>query len=181
MQGYNEDLQVAPVKTQTDLDDYISISAEIEYRQDTGKFYSKRKRGNVSAGKELGSKVGKDKIYLRIHVNGKRYLSHRLAWLLTHKRWPTTEIDHINGDSLDNRITNLRELSQELNVQNIVKPYSSNSCGYLGVCYHKNSGKYRATVRLKGKSYHCGSFDDPETAHLAYLETKRKLHEGCTI
>jgi hypothetical protein len=51
--------------------------------------------------------------------------------------------------------------------------------GYLGV--RKQGNRYLAGVQVKGKNVHLGSFGDPLSAHLAYVEGKRKLHVGCTL
>ena len=153
----------------------------VDYNPETGEFFTKKSRGNIAAGTKIGSIDGKAKKYLRSMICGKHYLLHRVAWLISHGKWPDGDIDHINGDSLDNRLCNLRDVPENINVQNIRSAYRSNKSGYLGVCWHKQSQKYRATVKHDNKLYHCGSFDDPEKAHEAYLQMKRKLHDGCTI
>lgn len=55
---------------------------------------------------------------------GKKFLAHRLAWLLYYGDWPTGNIDHINRDRSDNRIENLRDVSQSVNLLNHGKPFS---------------------------------------------------------
>ena len=47
--------------------------------------------------------------YVRIGIDGRKYTSHRLAWLYVHGVWPSDQIDHINRNRSDNRIANLRE------------------------------------------------------------------------
>jgi hypothetical protein len=76
-------------------------------------------------------------------------------------------VDHINGDSLDNRQTNLRFATPQQNLQN--KRLSSLSCtGLKGVGWHKERRKFHARIQLQGIRYHLGFFEDAETAALAY-------------
>lgn len=91
------------------------------------------------------------------------------------------DIDHINGDGLNNRRANLRSVSNAVNAQNQRKPKSNNKNGFLGVSWHKQSGKWEAKIGTDGKRKYLGLFDDPSIAHEAYLTAKRNLHEGCTI
>ena len=69
--------------------------------------WKKFTNGRVSVGSQAGSIIKKR--YAMIHINGKCYLSHRLAWFYVHGKWPKGWIDHINHDRLDNRIENLRD------------------------------------------------------------------------
>ena len=115
--------------------------------------------------------------HVQIRVLGTLHMAHRLAWLYTYGAWPTETIDHINGIKTDNRIANLRNVSQQLNNQNQIK--SRGPSGYLGVSKYRD--KWRAQIRLSGVSIHIGYFYTPEEAHAAYVEAKRKLHAGCTI
>ena len=75
-------------------------------------------------------------------------------------------VDHINGDMLDNRLCNLRVVSQSENLFN-TKMYSSNSTGYKGVCYDDNAKKYKASIRVNGKAKHIGLYTTAEEASLA--------------
>jgi hypothetical protein len=83
-------------------------------------------------------------------------------------------VDHINGDSLDNRQTNLRFATPRQNVQN--KRLSSLSLtGLKGVGWHRDRRKYHARIQLQGIRYHLGFFDNAETAALAYDCAARRL------
>lgn len=118
--------------------------------------------------------------YRRVSLFSQRYLAHRLAWFYTHGVWPKQHIDHINGDKGDNRIENLREVDDRLNLENLRSPKATNLLGVLGVHVIPN-GRIRARIQVRGKSVHLGLFDTLEDAQQAYLIAKRKLHEGCTI
>ena len=84
---------------------------------------------------------------------------HRIVWILYYGKWPTL-IDHINGDKTDNRIENLREVSQGDNRMNSVYPWRPNAqTGLPGVyedarCFRiKNSGK-RLSFHDKYEAFH---------------------------
>lgn len=119
--------------------------------------------------------------YINIMLNGKQYAAHRLAWALHFGRNPDGEIDHVNMIKDDNRIENLRDVTRSLNQQNRTKCRKDNSCGLLGVCLVKKSGKFSAEIRFNGNRLKLGHHDTPQQAHQAYLEAKRRLHSTCTI
>lgn len=119
--------------------------------------------------------------YRQIKINKKTYLAHRLAWLYVYGHWPSADIDHINGDRLDNSIQNLRDVCRLVNTQNLRKPLAQNKLGILGVFFDKQSGKFRSFIRVSGKKKYLGGFADPMDAHDAYVRAKRIYHEGCTL
>lgn len=130
-----------------------------------------RKLGLAGAINNLG--------YRLIGIVGKKYRAHRLAWLYVHGAWPTGEIDHINGIRDDNRIENLRDVSNRVNQQNRRKALKSGSTGLLGVSPTKRG--FKAAISLNKASRYLGRFDTAEEAHAAYVDAKRELHEGCTL
>jgi hypothetical protein len=119
--------------------------------------------------------------HLRVAFDSKKFLAHRVAWLYVYGKWPDNDIDHINGDPTDNRVENLRDVTNRINRQNMRNPRGKSNSGLLGVFLHKETGKWRARIQLDGKGIHLGLFDTPEAAHEAYLVAKRKYHAGCTI
>jgi hypothetical protein len=56
--------------------------------------------------------------YTRIRINGNLFRAHRLVWFVTYGKFPDNDIDHIDGDKSNNRIENLRDVSQRVNSQN---------------------------------------------------------------
>ena len=117
--------------------------------------------------------------YLLICIDGQRISAGRVAWVLSHGRWPQWHIDHIDGDKLNNVISNLRDVPNEVNAQNKRKATSRSALGCLGVS--KVRQKYVAVLSYQGKRYRFGRFDSVEEASKAYIEGKRRLHEGCTL
>jgi hypothetical protein len=92
------------------------------------------------------------------------------------------EIDHINGNGLDNRRSNLRVVTRSENMQNQRKARADNkSSGLLGVSWHKPGRNWTAQITIAGKRTHLGIFDTSSEAHAAYLSAKRNLHDFCVI
>jgi hypothetical protein len=104
----------------------------------------------------------------------------RLAWLYTYGVWPSGQIDHIDGQPSNNRISNLRDVSIAGNLQNITRARKQNKSGFLGVTTCKTGGYVASIEHNRNKTY-LGWFKTPEAAHAAYLDAKRKLHSTCTI
>jgi len=152
----------------------------LHYAPDTGLFtWRVSPRRNISCGQLAGS-FNSDG-YLQISIHNRSYKAHRLAWLYTFDRWPICEIDHINGDKSDNRIENLRDVSRNENQHNTRRARAHNASGFLGVGLHKQTGKWRARIRVNKNLTHIGLFNTPEEAHQAYIVAKRKLHAACTL
>ena len=156
------------------------VGSLLTYCSDTGMFTWKEKPAvGVSVGSQAGSisRTG----YRRIRIRGKGCQAHRLAWLLVKGVWPEGHIDHINGDRMDNRISNLRQVTCQQNAENRRSPSASNKSGYLGVSWCATDKKWKAQIFSRGKCKSLGRFDSAEIAHQAYLSAKRAIHEGCTI
>lgn len=83
------------------------------------------------------------------------------------------EIDHINGNALDNRRENLRIATRSQNAMN-TRMYANNKTGFRGVRRTKN--KYEASITSDGKRYPLGFFDTAEEAHEAYKAKAKELH-----
>lgn len=100
-----------------------------------------------------------------IRCNG--VLGHRLAWFLYYNERPPKFIDHINRIKDDNRICNLRDVTQRENNQNIDK--SKKSSKYIGVSYIARIKRWRAYTKINGIQINFGCFKTEEEAYLAYL------------
>jgi len=158
------------------------LSSIICYDKSTGIFKWRIYRSATAIAGSIAGNTSHVSGYRLIKISRKSYLAHRLAWLYVYGEWPVDEIDHINGITDDNRIDNLRQATRKQNQQNIRMPKSTNKAsGFLGVHWHNQNKKWEAKIRDNGKTIHLGLFDDPYLAHLRYVETKRKIHEFCTI
>ena len=105
-------------------------------------------------------------------IFGSHYLAHRVIWAMMHDEWPDT-IDHINGVPSDNRIKNLRSVSQSENCRNAKRP-SNNKSGVCGVCWHKQKNKWAAQIKAGGKQKNLGYFDDFDDAVAARKKAEIK-------
>lgn len=156
------------------------LRERLAYSKETGQFtWLVSGRGLPGIGKVAGSPaVGG---YWRLHMKGVTYLAHRLAWFYVYEEWPKFEIDHINGNRLDNRIANLRDVPMDQNRQNQRKHHKTNKSGYFGVHFCKTKKKWRASIMYNRTQHRLGYYSTPEEAHASYIEAKRKFHPGCTI
>ncbi len=84
--------------------------------------------------------------YRAVGINSVKYLVHRVVWLIIHGEFPPKEIDHINGDKSDNRLTNLRAVSRHENNRNL-KLSKRNTSGVIGVSYDKRRNKWIARIQ----------------------------------
>jgi hypothetical protein len=152
----------------------------LHYDAASGRFTWLRAAPGRRAGSAAGC-VNKRLGYRVIRIVQTLFYEHRLAWLYTHGEWPAFEIDHINGDRSDNRLSNLRSVTRRVNQQNQRRPNSRNRLGVLGVVYVERLRKFRAEVIDGDKRHYLGLFASSDAAHAAYVKTKRQVHEGCTI
>lgn len=111
--------------------------------------------------------------YVQICIDQIIYKAHRLAWFYHYGKWPTDQIDHINGIKSDNRIANLRQADFSRNQANS-KRRINNVCGYKGVCLHRLSGLYMARIMVDRENIFLGYFKTPELAHDRYLIAAKK-------
>lgn len=146
----------------------------LRYDPETGGFtWIKATGKKVRPGKPAGS-VSKTHGYAILGVDGTSYRAHRLAWLYVYGHFPEGHIDHINGDTSDNRLCNLREATRTQNLANS-RRYKNNKSGLKGVHWHPQSGKWRVQVRLNRRNHHVGLFADRHDAHRAYLDAASQL------
>ena len=110
--------------------------------------------------------------YRRGKIFQKSIYLHRAAWVISYDNWDFDEIDHINGNILDNRIKNLRAVSRCQNMKN-AKMNSKNTSGYNGVFWNKKNKKWIAQIEVDKKRKYLGSFDDIRCALAARLEAQR--------
>lgn len=95
--------------------------------------------------------------YRLISTKGRTYQASRLAWFLHHGRWPLHNIDHIDGNPLNNRVHNLRDVPQGINMMNRNK-FKNNKSGITGV--HKEERGWRVRVSINGKKKCLGIYKD---------------------
>lgn len=141
-----------------------------------GVLYWKKKTSStanqIKIGEVAGS-VSKNR-YESVWLNKKSYLVHRLIFLFHHGFLPKA-IDHIDGNSKNNKIENLREATLSQNCQN-QKIRNTNTSGTKGVWFHKQSNKWQVALCINKKRKHLGSYKDLELAELVATEARNKYH-----
>jgi hypothetical protein len=124
-----------------------------DYDPDTGIITRKDRKGSNGSIDAYG--------YLIIKIKGEQYKAHRLAWLYVHGEFPSNVIDHINGDKLDNRIENLRDVPQAINVRD-TKREPNKDTGEVGIWVDNTTkgliAKY--TTSINGKTYRFRELSD---------------------
>jgi hypothetical protein len=112
--------------------------------------------------------------YLQMKIGKKLYRYHRVTYKLWNPDWNIDDgsqdnsIDHINGNTTDNRIQNLRNVTNQQNCFNRTK-----SKGYH---WHKKDNKWHAQIKVNGKNIHLGRFVLEEDARQAYVNAKDIYH-----
>lgn len=155
----------------------MNYCEKINYDPLTGTFTWAVSGRGIAAGKLAGSVSVYG--YRVIRIFRKEVRACRLAWFLSHGEWPDGEIDHINGNRLDDRLENLRVVDRAGNSQNKSGAQANNhSCGLLGVTWNKQHRRWQSKIMANRVRYHLGYFDTPEEAHSAYMSAKSRLHIG---
>lgn len=104
--------------------------------------------------------------YYRTKVKGKNYLIHRLVWLYNYGAFPDGHIDHINHNTIDNRLLNLRVVTSKGNNQNRSK-HKNNKSGVTGVFFRKDTEKWKSTINISGRQVTIGYFENKKEAIIA--------------
>lgn len=134
------------------------IREHYSYDPETGQIFSKR------AGRVIGSKVkNRNTFYWSATIRGRRHRLHRVAWVIHYGVWPSGQIDHMNGNGLDNRLENLRDSTHTQNQRN-QRIHRKNTTGVRGVSPYTRTGQFQASIWFNGKRLYLGRFDTIEAA-----------------
>lgn len=131
-------------------------------------------RAGVSAG--TANKRG----HMVVSVDRHLLYVHRIGWALHTGMWPTFEVDHRDADPTNNRWTNLRDVPHAVNIQNRRQPNVAH-IGQRLLGAFKDGDRFYSKIGVDGRRHWLGTFGTEEQAHAAYVEAKRRLHEGCTL
>jgi hypothetical protein len=114
-----------------------------------------------------------------VYIERVRFNAARVAWALATGAWPVGVIDHFNGDPLDNRFCNLRDVSLRTNAENQRRPRSDCRAKALGI--EIIDDKWRARIRSNGVMVRGPRRSSIEEAQADYICLKRQMHAGCTL
>jgi len=128
-----------------------------EFRHDprTGELF--RRVGTLAIGK-------KGYRQLRVNIGGKCSSVAHIVWFLEHGRWPNSMLDHMNGDSLDNRPSNLREVTHSTNLAN-----SKHRNRLLPTGVYAKNGRFQARISVNKALRTLGTFDTPKEAEDTFI------------
>ena len=153
-----------------------ALKDRITYNPATGEFFwnntpakSNYKKGDVIKG--TVNFTG----YQVIGIDRKIYQAHTLAIYYTTGVYPTTTVDHIDGNILNNAVSNLRLVTRSQNMMN-TKLRTDNSTGVKGVHFNKNRGYYVAQITVDKKKRNIGYYKDLEEAKEAIRKARIDLH-----
>lgn len=171
MKGYNLDYLLLIMRTL--VMKCLINDREVKYYPQTGiiklrdyTYNDKRweiKKGNLNRGG-----------YLLIWIGDKRYYVHRVIYKIYNPEWDIEDgskdnkIDHENHNRMDNRIVNLRNVTQQENV--------FNKKDVKGYTWRKRRKKWQAQIKVNGKTIHLGHFEKEDDARNAYLDAKKIYH-----
>lgn len=116
-------------------------------------------------------------VYARRTVNKRVVLLHRviLARMIGRVLKSNEYVDHINGNALDNRRSNLRIATNSQNQMN-QRTRTDNTSGYKGVHWHKVACKWQARVKINGRYVSGGLYENVEDAAIAARRLREQLH-----
>jgi hypothetical protein len=149
---------------------HAELLANLAYDPSTGLFTWITKRSGVKravAGCKMGAGKRRKEQWM-IGLLGRAYIRGRLAWFYMTGEWPI-EIDHRDGDRMNDRWANLREATRAQNEAN-KSVRRNNKLGIKGVDIFE--GKFRAQI-YRGRKYMLGSFSTLEEAAEAYAQAAR--------
>ena len=157
----------------------------LDYNPDTGILTWKKKLSkNTQIGREAGcapppSRGGR--CYRQFSFKRRNYYNHRVAYYMYHGVDPSEkqkQVDHINGNKLDNRIKNLRLATNQENQWNISSLQRNNTSGKTGVVWYERHQKWVAQIEVsdnqKRKNYNLGYYTKKEDAIQARIEGEKK-------
>lgn len=153
------------------------VRSILDYRPVTGEFIWKVRKGIIPIARPAGTILRQphsQNEYRLVYIDNKSYRAHRLAWLYMTGKWPTNDIDHKNGNSLDNRWSNLREATNSQNAMNS-RRRSDNTSGVTGVYWNTSANKWQAYITPEGKkTLYLGVFATLAAAKNARAEAANK-------
>lgn len=147
------------VETLRELLDYDELTGALRWKARDARWFKSggdRQWNGRHAGNRLTC-IDKTNGYICFTLFDKPYRAHRAAYAIHHGVWPKNQIDHINGIRDDNRILNLRDVSNQENSKN-QKRSSRNTSGVVGVYWCNKEDKWRSQIAVVGRVKTLGAF-----------------------
>jgi|SaaInlStandDraft_4_1057021.scaffolds.fasta_scaffold85231_2 hypothetical protein len=142
---------------------------ELFYYKD-GNLFNKISRSNFALkDKEVGWISDKNVGYKCVTISSQKYKLHRLIWIFHNGNISTGfQLDHINGNRIDNHIENLRLVTHQENQWNRVSA--------KGYYWREKQKRFISQIRVNNEQRHLGSFHNEQEARQAYINAKKELH-----
>jgi len=159
--------ELPPVELLKELFDYDPLTGLLRWKKRLG---PRAMPGTVAGTPQQNG-------YISIKVNNQRCLAHRICWAIYYNEQlsPDYEIDHIYGNTNDNRISELRKSNRKEQGYNR-KTMSNNTSGHRGVIWVKRDKCWEASIQLNGKFKRLGRFQTKEEAIEARLKAEKDLN-----
>lgn len=151
-----------------------TLARDIAYDPESGIFRWTTRRGHMRAPDGAVAGTRRSDGYIVIRYLGVHLQAHRLAWRMVHGQFPDGIVDHVNRVRDDNRIGNLRIISNRDNILNSNR-FDAKAAEEIGATLHKQTGKWQASICLQGRKTYLGLFSEQSEACAAYrkaLETE---------
>lgn len=151
------------------------LLSQLTYDETTGYFHWKNFKGRPRAKIDLPAGCKGTNGRWVIRLKGNVYTAHRLAWFYVYKAWPQYTIDHIDKDCTNNRIANLRDVTNAVNHSNRTKS-PKNTSGVTGVCFNRKFDKWVARIWVNQRQIFLGNFSDKNDAIRVRREAEKKYN-----
>lgn len=138
----------------------------LRYDSETGKLYWLPRTSDHIRNKGFNKTFAGREAFTSTTLNGYRQgallghnvHAHRVIWAMVNGEWPEYQIDHINGNRVDNRIVNLRHVERSKNQRNM-KLRNDNTTGISGVIWYKRDKKWQVTIGNGSGGLYLGRFN----------------------
>lgn len=145
----------------------------LRYDPGSGQFrWRTQKDPNGRAGEIAGARMRSD--YWAIHLDGRGYRAHQLAWLYMKGEWGRPRIEHRDGNPMNNRWRNL-QLVKDATIAARRARLRSTTAGLDGVAFDRRRNRWAARIARRGRRYDIGRFATAQEAHEAYATAARFL------
>lgn len=156
---------------------YDIAKALFNYDEDTGLLTWKFSSAQIKEGAEVGTDTYTPVSLTRyrgVKLFGLGYKVHRIIWLMQTGDWPKGDVDHIDGNGLNNKWDNLRDVTHSQNLMNAAVR-SDSTTGYKGVSYDKSRERWYAYINIDGKRKMLGRHKTLQEAVQARQDAESQL------